>query len=77
MWVGTFKLNATLWWIFFTPWITYFLLVAGGMTGIKSISLAGGETGVPCGVIAMYTSFAIVANSTFKWTDLPLGEFRY
>lgn len=73
MWVGTFKLNWALWWIFLTLWVTYFLLGIGGLTGIKSLSLGGGWLGVLCGVIAMYTSFAIVTNSTFKRTVLPLG----
>src|SRR5574337_461873 len=74
MWVGTFKLSWALWWIFLTLWVTYFLLGIGGLTGMKSLSLAGGWLGVLCGVIAMYTSFAIVTNSTFKRTVLPVGS---
>lgn len=74
MWVGTFKLNWALWWIFLTLWVTYFLLGVGGLAGIHSLSLAGGWLGIICGVIAMYTSFAIVTNSTFKRTVLPVGS---
>lgn len=73
MWVGTFKLNWALWWIFLTLWITYFLLGIGGLAGIPALGRAGGGLGVICGVIAMYTSFAIVTNSTFNRTVLPLG----
>ncbi|MBU6420919.1 MAG: acetate uptake transporter [Gammaproteobacteria bacterium] len=74
MWVGTFKLNWALWWIFLTLWVTYFLLGVGGLAGSHSLSLAGGWLGIICGVIAMYTSFAIVTNSTFKRTVLPVGS---
>lgn len=73
MWVGTFKLNWALWWIFLTLWITYFLLGIGGLAGVPALGRAGGGLGVICGVIAMYTSFAIVTNSTFNRTVLPLG----
>ncbi|TAN06859.1 MAG: transcriptional regulator [Rhodanobacteraceae bacterium] len=74
MWIATFKLPKALWWIFLTLWITYFLLGVGGLAGSKAISLAGGWLGIICGVIAMYTSFAIVANSTFKRTVLSIGS---
>ncbi|MGH7104381.1 MAG: acetate uptake transporter [Acetobacteraceae bacterium] len=77
MWVGTFKLNWALWWIFLTLWITYFLLAAGGMAGIPALTRAGGGLGVVCGVIAMYTSFAIVTNTTFGRTVLPLGPIGH
>lgn len=73
MWIATFRLPRALWWIFLTLWITYFLLGIGGLTGVKAISLAGGWLGIVCGVIAMYTSFAIVVNSTFGRTVLPIG----
>lgn len=73
MWVGTFKLPKALWWIFLTLWITYFLLGIGGLVGSKPVELAGGWVGLLCGIIASYTSFAIVTNSTFGRTVLPLG----
>jgi hypothetical protein len=34
---------------------------------------AGGWTGLLCGLLAMYTSFALVTNSTFGKSVLPLG----
>ncbi|MGH8161110.1 MAG: acetate uptake transporter [Gammaproteobacteria bacterium] len=74
MWVSTFKLNWALWWVFVTLWPTYFLLGVGGMQHMHLVSLAGGALGVACGVIALYTSFAIVTNITFKRTVLPLGS---
>ncbi|HLQ86078.1 MAG TPA: acetate uptake transporter [Salinisphaeraceae bacterium] len=73
MWVSTFKLNMALFGVFVTLWPTYFLLGIGGMLDLPAVSLAGGAVGVLCGVIAMYTSFAIVTNDTFKRAVLPLG----
>lgn len=73
MWISTFKLNAALFGVFVTLWPTYFLLGIGGITGLDSVSLAGGAVGVLCGVIAMYTSFAIVTNDTFKRSVIPVG----
>lgn len=74
MWVSTFKLNVALFGVFFTLWPTYFLLGIGGLTGLHSVSVAGGGgLGVLCGVIAMYTSFAIVTNDTFGRVVIPVG----
>ncbi len=73
MWVSTFKLNKALWWVFLTLWITFFLLGFGGLLGIKSLSVAGGWVGLLCGLLAVYTSFALVTNATFNRAVLPLG----
>lgn len=73
MWVSTFKLNKALWWVFLTLWITFFLLGFGGLLGVKGLTVAGGWVGVICGLIAVYTSFALVTNTTFDRTVLPLG----
>lgn len=73
MWISTFKTNVALWLVFLTLWPTYFLLGIGGLAGAHALSTAGGWLGLLCGVIAMYTSFAIVTNTTFKRSVLPLG----
>jgi len=73
MWVATFKLNKALWWVFLTLWITFFLLGFGALLGVNSLSVAGGWVGILCGLIAVYTSFALVTNITFNRTVLPLG----
>ena len=73
MWVATFKLNKALWWVFLTLWITFFLLGFGALLGVGGLSVAGGWVGVLCGLIAVYTSFALVTNITFNRTVLPLG----
>jgi uncharacterized protein len=73
MWVSTFRLSKALWWVFLTLWITFFLLGFGALLGISGLSLAGGWMGLVCGLLAMYTSFAIVTNTTFGKTMLPVG----
>ena len=73
MWVGTFKLNMALWWVFLTLWITFFLLGFGDLFGIGAVSRAGGWIGLLCGLIAMYTSFAVVTNETFNRVVIPVG----
>ena len=73
MWVGTFKANKALWYVFLTLWITFFLLGFGGLLGMPGVSQAGGWVGLLCGLLAMYTSFAIVTNETFGRTVLPVG----
>jgi uncharacterized protein len=73
MWVGTFKQSRALFLIFLTLWITFFLLAGGALLAMPTLSQAGGWMGLICGTLAMYGSFAIVTNSTFGKTVLPLG----
>jgi len=73
MWIATFRLAKALWWVFLTLWITFFLLGFGDLLSQPTISRTGGWMGLVCGLLAMYTSFALVTNSTFGKTVLPLG----
>lgn len=73
MWIATFKLNKALWWIFLTLWITFLLLGLGGLLAMNGLTLAGGWLGLICGLLAMYTSFAVVMNETFNKTVIPVG----
>ena len=73
MWIATFRLAKSLWWVFLTLWITFFLLGFGDLSGMHGLNVAGGWVGLACGMLAMYTSFALVANSTFGRTVLPIG----
>jgi len=73
MWIATFRLAKSLWWVFLTLWITFFLLGFGDLSGMHGLNVAGGWVGLACGMLAMYTSFALVTNSTFGRTVLPLG----
>src|SRR5271157_2130593 len=71
MWIATFRLTKALWWVFLTLWITFFLLGFGDLLGAHGVAQAGGWAGLVCGLLAMYTSFALVTNSTFGKTVLP------
>ncbi|MHB8404460.1 MAG: acetate uptake transporter [Gammaproteobacteria bacterium] len=73
MWVASFRLSKAVWWVFLTLWITFFLLGFGALLDMHWLSLAGGWLGLICGLLAMYTSFALVTNSTFGKTVLPTG----
>lgn len=73
MWIPTFRLSRALWLVFLTLWITFFLLGFGDLLGIAGLKTTGGWLGVVCGLLAMYTSFALVTNSTFSKEVLPLG----
>lgn len=73
MWIATFKLSRAVFLIFLTLWITFFLLGFGALLGMAGLSQLGGWVGLLCGSLALYGSFAIVTNSTFGKTVLPLG----
>jgi hypothetical protein len=73
MWIGTFRINRALWWVFLTLWVTFFLLGFGALLAAKELTVAGGWVGLVCGLLAAYTSFATVTNTTFGRTVLPVG----
>jgi len=73
MWIASFRLSKALWWVFLTLWVTFFLLGFGSLLGAHGLTRAGGWVGLICGLLAMYTSFALVTNSTFGKNVLPLG----
>jgi uncharacterized protein len=73
LWVSTFKLSRTLWFIFLTLWIAFYLLGLGALMGAAGLTQAGGWVGLVCGALAMYGSFAIVTNSVFGREVLPVG----
>ncbi len=76
MWIATFRLSKALWWVFLTLWITFFLLGFGALLGKSELHVAGGWLGLVCGLLAMYTSFALVTNATFGKTVIPVGAPR-
>ena len=74
MWIATFRLNWGLWSVFLTLWITFALLGFGDLLGIDALGVAGGYVGILSGALAMYVSFAEVANWTFARTIAPIGS---
>lgn len=74
MWISTFQLNWGLWSVFLTLWITFALLGFGDLLGIDVLLTFGGYVGILTGALAMYVSFAEVANWSFGHTVAPLGD---
>ena len=74
LWIATFKLSRLLFLVFLTLWVTFALLGLGAALGRPELGHYGGLLGLVCGSLAVYGSFAIVANTTFGRVVLPLGE---
>jgi len=73
LWIGSFYLNKALFFVFLTLWIT-FLLLAIGDFGASGFTKIGGWVGELCGLLALYTSAAVVINATAGKTVLPVGH---
>ncbi|MCY0876518.1 MAG: acetate uptake transporter [Firmicutes bacterium] len=71
LWFASFYLSKALFFVFLCLWIAFFLLALNGF-GLMS-STAGGYVGLLCGILALYTSFATVINTTAGRVVLPLG----
>lgn len=72
LWIGSFYLNRALFYVFLTLTLTFFLLAIGDF-GAASIGKIGGWVGEICGLLALYTSAAVVINATAGKTVLPVG----
>ncbi len=75
MWVSTFRTTMALQLVFLTLWITFYLLGLGDLFHVRVLTLIGGWIGLICGLLACYTSFAIVTNETAGKTVLPVGPY--
>jgi len=74
LWVSTFRLSRLLFAIFLTLWIAFFLLGGGAVLANPTLHLLGGWVGLLCGALAMYGSFALVANATCGREVAPVGN---
>ena len=74
LWVSTFRLSRLLFAIFLTLWLAFFLLGGGAVLANPPLHLLGGWVGLLCGGLAMYGSFALVANATFGREVAPVGN---
>lgn len=59
--------------VFVLLFATYVVLAVGAYGDYATITKIGGWVGVATALMAWYTSFAIVTNSTYKRTVLPVG----
>ena len=76
MWVASFRTTLAINIVLLLLWVTFLLLGIGAASGTSGITKLGGWIGLATAVAAWYTSFAIVANFTFKRTLLPVRELR-
>jgi succinate-acetate transporter protein len=73
LWISTFRLSRLVFLIFLTLWIAFFLLGGGAILGNPTLHMLGGWVGLICGALAMYGSFALVANATYGREIAPVG----
>ncbi|CCO22359.1 acetate uptake transporter [Maridesulfovibrio hydrothermalis] len=74
MYIGTFKSNKVLQFIFLSLAVLFFLLAIRDFTGSELIGTIAGYEGILCGASAMYLAMAEVINETHDRTVLPIGE---
>ena len=74
LWISTFRLSRLLFAIFLTLWLAFFLLGAGAVLPNSTLHMLGGWVGLVCGGLAMYGSFALVANATYGKEVVPVGN---
>ena len=77
MFVGTFRLNRALQFVFGTLTILFFLLAYGDFCGAgASFKHATGFEGIVCGLAAIYAGLAQVLNELAGKIVLPLGMVK-
>jgi succinate-acetate transporter protein len=72
LFIGTFKLNRALQFVFATLTILFFLLAIGNYTENESIIKFAGYEGIICGSSAIYTGIANLLNEVYGRKVLPL-----
>ncbi|KGJ82337.1 hypothetical protein GY21_00780 [Cryobacterium roopkundense] len=76
MTIAALKTNRMLVALFAAATLTFLALTVGSFTGIVGVHQLGGWIGLVTAGIAWYGSFAVVTNTTWKRTVLPLGHLR-
>ncbi|HKH10742.1 MAG TPA: acetate uptake transporter [Rubrobacter sp.] len=73
MWIGSFKVNTAVMVVFLLLTATFFLLGLGDLLGATAIGTIGGYVGIATAIAAWYASAAVVINTNFGRTVLPVG----
>ena len=76
MFVASLRTTGTVALVFFLLSITFILLGAGNSGGHENVIKWGGYVGLLTAVAAWYASFAVVTNSTFGRTVLPVMPLK-
>ncbi|HEY7620523.1 MAG TPA: acetate uptake transporter [Solirubrobacteraceae bacterium] len=76
MFVASLRTTAAVALVFFLLAITFVLLAAGNSGGHENVIKWGGYVGLATAAVAWYASFAVVVNSTFGRTVLPVMPLK-
>jgi len=76
LWIGTFKHNKALIWVFTTLIILFVLLDVAVWTGNKTITHIAGWEGIFCACTAWYLMAALILNDSYGRTVLPVGPVQ-
>jgi succinate-acetate transporter protein len=76
MWIGTFRKNRALQFVFLSLTILFLLLAVRDWFGLPVVGKIAGFEGVLCGLSAIYLAMAEVLNEAKGRTVLPIGEIR-
>ena len=76
LFIGTFRLNKALVFVFGSLTLLFALLAAAEATGNPMVKMIAGYEGIACGLSAIYTGMAQVMNEVFGRTVAPLGEAK-
>lgn len=76
MFVGTFRINKALQFVFGSLTILFALLAIADFSGNKDIKVIAGFEGIVCGLSALYTSLAQILNEVYGKVLLPLGPVK-
>ena len=76
MWIGTFKKNRALQFVFLSLTVLFVLLALRDWTGSAEIGKIAGIEGIVCGLSAIYLAMAEVLNEAKGRTVLPICEIK-
>jgi hypothetical protein len=76
MWIGTFRLNKALQWVFGTLVVLFLLLAIGDFTENHTIKAIAGFEGIFCGLTAVYACLAQIINEVYGKVMLPIGPVK-
>lgn len=74
MTVSAWRVSMGVFAVFVFLTLTFLALFLGAFFGAAGLSMLGGWLGIVTALIAWYCSLAVVANSTYKRTVLPVGR---
>jgi succinate-acetate transporter protein len=76
MFVASLRTTAAVSLVFLLLAVTFFLLGFGNRGANADVIKLGGYVGLATAIVAWYASFAVVTNSTFGRTVLPVGPLK-